>query len=177
MEYLYNLMTAEQKKNVTSYPELPPMPPAPPKVKKGETSNIPPPPAPKNNSQEKAKSGHVMINNEKHFYNIQNGQTNYYNTYGQTVDKDGKVIPSAYVKKGENSNIPPPPPAPSASPLDHVIDMAKKGATFYYEDEEISSDKAIEVLKKNKNLNIDSKGFNSTKPIVLISKKPIKSEK
>ncbi|WP_052188231.1 M56 family metallopeptidase [Cellulophaga sp. Hel_I_12] len=170
---IYENMTNEQKKNAEIIP--PPPPPTPPKVKKGETSNIPPPPAPENNAQEKEKSGYVMINNEKHFYNKQNGQTNYYNKYGQTVDKDGKIIPSAYVKKGEESSIPPPPPPP-ASPLDHLIDMAKKDATFYYEDKEISSDKAIELLKKNKNLNIDSKGFNSDKPIVLISKNPIKTK-
>lgn len=80
--------------------------------------------------------------------------------------------PSPVIKKGDISNIPeppappivkksavsdiPPPPAPK-SPLDYVIDMAKKGATFYYNGKKISSDIAIELLKKNKNLNISSK--------------------
>ncbi|MDC1379811.1 hypothetical protein N8273_04155, partial [Algibacter sp.] len=59
------------------------------------------------------------------------------------------------VKKSAVSDIPPP-PAPK-SPLDYVIDMAKKGATFYYNGKKISSDIAIELLKKNKNLNISSK--------------------
>lgn len=83
---------------------------------------------------------------------------------------------SPRVKKGEVTSIPPPPPAPK-SPLDHVIEMAKKEATFYYEDEIITADKAIKLLKENKNLNIDSRGFNSNKPVVRISKKPIKTEK
>ena len=34
--------------------------------------------------------------------------------------------------------------------------MAKKGATFYYNNEKITSDKAIKLLKENKNLNISS---------------------
>ena len=68
---------------------------------------------------------------------------------------------------------PPAPPTPP-SPLDHVIAMAKKGATFYFEGKEISSDKAIELIKKNKNLNIDSRSNNSKRPTVRISKAPIK---
>ena len=67
---------------------------------------------------------------------------------------------------------PPPPPTPK-SPLDHVIEMAKKGATFYYEDKEISSDKAIEILKKNTNLNIDTRSASGKKPVVRLSKEPI----
>lgn len=75
------------------------------------------------------------------------------------------------VKKGEKSNIPPP-PAPDA-PIDHVIKMAKKGATFYYEGEKVSSDKAIELIKKNNGLNIQTTGANAANPKVRISKKPI----
>ncbi len=67
---------------------------------------------------------------------------------------------------------PPLPPAP-VSPLDHVIEMAKKGATFYFEGKKISSDKAIELLKKNKNLNIETTNSKSKKPKVKISKAPI----
>ncbi|MEM1258822.1 MAG: M56 family metallopeptidase [Bacteroidota bacterium] len=68
--------------------------------------------------------------------------------------------------------LPPPPPTP-VTPLDHVIEMAKKGATFFYEDKKISSDRAIELLKKNKNLNIETIGTNSKNPKVKISKAPI----
>lgn len=82
---------------------------------------------------------------------------------------------SPRVLKGEASAVPPPPPPPTPpNPLDHVIDMAKKGAEFYYEGKKISSDRAIELLKKNKSLNIDSRSKNSKKPIVRISKEPIK---
>ncbi|MEO9570100.1 MAG: M56 family metallopeptidase, partial [Polaribacter sp.] len=66
-----------------------------------------------------------------------------------------------------------PPPPPPVSTLDYVIKMAKKDATFYYEDEEIISDKAIELIKKNKHLNIDAGSIHLTNPVVRISKKAI----
>jgi beta-lactamase regulating signal transducer with metallopeptidase domain len=72
-------------------------------------------------------------------------------------------------KRTGNDFVPPPP----ITPLDHVIKMAKKDAVFYYEGNKISSDKAIELLKKNKKLNIDTRSKNLTKPIVKISKEPI----
>ncbi|WP_282112721.1 M56 family metallopeptidase [Maribacter stanieri] len=81
--------------------------------------------------------------------------------------------PSPNVKKEDISNIPPPPTPPS--PLDYVISMAKKGATFLYENKEISSNKAIELLKKNKDLNIESREKNG-KAEVRITKEPVTIE-
>lgn len=69
---------------------------------------------------------------------------------------------------------PPLPPEP-VSPLDHIIEMAKKDAIFYYEGKEISSDEAIELLKKKKSLNIDSRRSNGKRPTVKISKEPFKT--
>jgi len=69
--------------------------------------------------------------------------------------------------------VPPPPPKGPQSPLDHVIDMAKKGATFYYDGKKISSDKAIALLKSNNKINISSKGSKSDKPVVHLSSEPI----
>lgn len=94
--------------------------------------------------------------------------------------KAPKTAKAPKVKKSEKSNIPPP-PSPTApepvEPLDHVIEMAKKGATIYYEGKKISSDKAIELLKENKDLNIQSSGKNSKSPTVKISKEPIYLER
>ncbi|MEO6347306.1 MAG: M56 family metallopeptidase [Aquaticitalea sp.] len=70
------------------------------------------------------------------------------------------------------NGTPPPPPAP-ISPLDHMIEMAKKGAIFYYEGKSISSDEAIKLLKNNSQLNISTKQVNSKEPKVYISKEPI----
>ena len=79
------------------------------------------------------------------------------------------------VHKGEVSDIPPPPAPPEpVSPLDYVIEMAKKDAKFYLEGKEITSDKAIEVMKKNKDLNIDSRASKGKRSVVKISTKPIR---
>ncbi len=79
--------------------------------------------------------------------------------------------PIAKVVKGKKSDLPPPPPPPKP-PLDYVIDMAKKGATFIYNGKKITSDKAIELLKNNRKLNISSK-TNKGKTTIEISKTPI----
>ena len=81
--------------------------------------------------------------------------------------------PSPKVKKGDISNIPLPPTPPS--PLDYVISMAKKGATFLYENKEISSNKAIDLLKNNKDLNIESRNIKK-KTIVRITEDPVTIE-
>jgi len=58
--------------------------------------------------------------------------------------------------------------------LDHIIEMAKKGATFYYEGSKVSSDKAIELVKKDRSLNVQTRKYHSNAPTVHLSKSPIK---
>ncbi|WP_298782609.1 M56 family metallopeptidase [uncultured Polaribacter sp.] len=76
----------------------------------------------------------------------------------------------AWKKRSGNDFVPKPP----RNHLDQVIKMAKKGAKFYFEKEPINSDKAIEILKKNKNLSIHSESTNNSNYKVWISKTPIK---
>jgi len=70
------------------------------------------------------------------------------------------------------SLTPPNPPEPK-SPLDYAIEMAKKDAIFYFEGKEITSDKAIELLKINKDLNMDARATKSKRPVIKLSKEPI----
>ncbi len=74
--------------------------------------------------------------------------------------------------KTEMSDIPT--PEPPMDPLDHVIAMAKKGATFYFDGKEISSDEAIELMKKDKSINVDSRSTGGKKPTVKLSTAPIR---
>lgn len=77
------------------------------------------------------------------------------------------------IKAREMVDAPSPPDAPEPpSPLDYVINMAKKGATFYYNNKKISSDRAIDLIKKNKDLNISTKTNNGVS-IVKIQIEPI----
>ncbi len=82
--------------------------------------------------------------------------------------------PEIKIYKKTNTDLIPPPPSPPTppSPLDYAIDMAKKGATFFYEGKKVSSDKAIDLLKKNKALNIESREKNG-KAEVRITKEPV----
>jgi len=57
--------------------------------------------------------------------------------------------------------------------LDHIIELAKKGATFYYEENKMSSDKAIALVKNKTNMHIQVRKYDSGNPIVKLSKKPI----
>jgi beta-lactamase regulating signal transducer with metallopeptidase domain len=243
LEYLYSVMSKEQKANAEPFPNCPPPPPAPTatnpshktkiietttpktennknysspkKVKIKEVASPPPPPITKSatakqikeykkvikdyNKKEKpnTKTGTINVDGKTLYYTTNSVETKYYNRWGNLVDKNGKIISSVQtnasdVISGQNiakvykddkvisefgttKNNPkeiPSPPTPM-SPLDHVIHMAKKGALFYLEGKEISSDKAIEVLKKNKPLNIQTKNVNSKQAKVFITKKPI----
>ncbi len=59
------------------------------------------------------------------------------------------------------------------SPLDHAIKMAKKDAIFYLEDKEITSDKAIKILRSKRRINISTIGADSNQPKVYLTRKPV----
>jgi biopolymer transport protein ExbD len=80
--------------------------------------------------------------------------------------KEGKIV--SHQVSGTLS-APPTPPTPP-NPLDHIVAMAKKGARFYFEGKEISSDEAIKLIKKNDDLNIKSQHNNGAPPEVRITK-------
>ena len=62
------------------------------------------------------------------------------------------------------------PPPPPEDPMKHIKKMADKGATFYYEDKEVTYNYVIDLVLFNKNLNIQTKTFKSSPPVVYISK-------
>ncbi len=183
MEYLYKKISAEQRKNAESFPKLvPPPPPAPTQKKQN-------PPTQKeidayNTWAKKIHSeSTTTISGNATLLPIVDEQdlikfSEIYNR--MSLQQKNQYVkfpfPGLNVKENEQNFplVPPPPPPPApVAPLDHVIEMAKKGATFYYEGKSISSDKAIELLKKNKELNISTKEINSKAPKVYISEKPI----
>jgi len=148
IEHLYSIMTDEQKKHAEPYPNFPPIPPNPPKVKKGEASLIPPPPPPvPSNATPEQKAKYQKIHEEYNKkYTIENGEV--------------------------REQIPPPPPPPK-TPLDHVIEMAKKDADFYYEGKKITSDEAIEIVKNDDELSISTQTKNVERPMVNITTHPV----
>ncbi|APG65280.1 hypothetical protein LPB136_07925 [Tenacibaculum todarodis] len=65
--------------------------------------------------------------------------------------------------------IPPPPPM---SPLQYVKKQKNKDTSYFYNEKEINYSEAIELIKKVKDINIESKEINS-KTIINLSKEPI----
>ncbi|WP_159447265.1 M56 family metallopeptidase [Cellulophaga tyrosinoxydans] len=161
LESIYSVMTSEQKQQAQPFPECPPPPAA---------------------NQDGATKEQISEYNAI--------ASKYSDLNAKTSIKKSEVDRMTYLyslmtekQKREVANFPelppmPEPPMPPVPPtpmsaLDHVVEMAKKGATFYSEGEKISSDEAIKLLKNNKNLNIDTRSSNSNKPVVRISKAPI----
>ncbi|MBO0342482.1 MAG: M56 family metallopeptidase [Bacteroidota bacterium] len=87
--------------------------------------------------------------------------------------------PSALKSVKENKTtaptLPPAPPVPPAppKPIEHIKKMVAKGASFTLNGKEISGKKAIEVIQKNKHINIDAREANGINPIVKLSTEPI----
>lgn len=177
MAYIYSIMTDKQKKSAEAFPELPPLPepPMPPstqKVSKGEVSTIPLPPTPPKTPND-VVSEHESLKKEEKKLNQQE----------KILVKQEKILLQAEkaLQKQEEKLLKnelalanePVPPAPPKSPLDHVIEMAKKDTNFYYEGKAITSDEAIDLIKNNNYLNIDTRNTGSKNPTVKITKKPI----
>ena len=79
---------------------------------------------------------------------------------------------------GQKSNdIPPPPPPLPPIPSEHMKELAKKGAIFFYEGKKITPIKAQNIVENNKSINIQVLDHNSSKPIVKLSKKSITVQK
>ena len=184
LKYIYGLMSDEQRKNAQpfpDFPEPPPPPPAPempePKIKALKEVKPPAPPKPvKVVAGYKVNEKKTLTAEEK--ARMKKKEAEAYKAKREQELKKLKTVEGKMVKadkaaspKGVIAVVPPPPPPPS--PLDYVIEMAKTNAKFYYESKEISSDKAIEILKKNPELNVRAKKTDTRQPLVYISKKPI----
>ncbi len=153
MTFIYNKMSEKQRADAEPFPYIP-EPPKAPKPPRSEmaTQGVQPPKPP--------KQPKIASDQEYASVKVDSILKNQDPNDGPTISVNASALPPA----------PPTPP----SPLDHVIDMAKKGAVFFYEGQEISSDKAIALLKADKDLNIESKRNNSKRPVVNISKAPIR---
>ena len=187
LEQLHGLMTHEQRENAQPFPDFPEPPPVstitsvapvPPVIM--ENSHMPPPPPipPNATKEQRVKYEKAIRNYEKGNPGIVSETTiNGKRVKSVRIVEDNEAIPPApprvpKVLKGEKSTIPPP-PLPPKSPLDHVVDMAKKDAVFYFDGKKISSDKAIAILKKNKSINIRTKHEGQNNPTVELLNKPI----
>ncbi|WP_179004507.1 M56 family metallopeptidase [Winogradskyella forsetii] len=108
---------------------------------------------------EEQKQGPIKIDGESYYYSDKNEKTTYYNRFGKEVEMPTNT------NKSSTSD--------PESTLDFVIRMAKNNAKFFNEGKSISSDIAIDQLKKNPKLNVTCHNIESKQPLVYIFKKPI----
>lgn len=69
------------------------------------------------------------------------------------------------------SQLPPPPPPPSVE--EHLKSMNNIGGVFYYENKKVSFQKAVQLVKADKSLNVQTRHPYTNNPKTYISKKPI----
>ena len=159
LAYLHGLMADNQRDEAEPFPDFP-EPPAPPT-----------PPSSPNSSD----VSHLS-DEEYAAYRIDNIIEN-------QDPNDGNMILNPRSGKLENIidikhfyvSTPPSPPSPK-TPLDFIKEMTEKNASFYFQGDKISSEKAIEVMKKYHNINIDAKGKDGQNPKVRLSTEPIEIE-
>ncbi len=183
MKYIYGIMSDKQRKDAESFPDFPkPPPPIAPilieviemeaPISPSPTTKVPvvielieieepmsppPPPIPANATPAQRAKYKAAIAKyaKKHPKSL------------TIVEKvDGELI--------ELMEVPPPPPP---EPVKHMKQMAKEGATFYYEGKKINSNEAIKIVQTNDGINIQIQDHISEKPIVKLSTKPIKLKK
>ncbi|WP_300021398.1 M56 family metallopeptidase [uncultured Maribacter sp.] len=131
LKHIYGLMSIEQKEHAEPFPDFPEPPPAPKAPKAPNSSDY---------ADNQIKE---IIENQDPYDHL-------------NLNINGIKGTSSKTTMELTSPTAPTPPTPP-SPLDYAIDMAKKGAIFYFEDEKITSDKAIDILKRNKELNMESR--------------------
>ena len=160
LEYIFGLMTEQQKKKAEPYPDFPPMP------------EPPAPPAPKEATPPSA----IRAPKQPVGIRLRTAPVAPEAPEAPEVPKieEPVLIHVEEIEEVEPPEAPEPPesPEPPMTPLDHVIEMAKADATFYYEGKKISSDMAIEMLKKNQNVDIDIGSKDGQRPVVKLSKDP-----
>ena len=160
LKYIYSIMSDKQKADAEPFPDFPEPPPAP------DAPENPIYISAKNTIIEVQEAPSPSSKTPSYYYRGSENRISRYDAPKPRKELKEVNIPTSLTAPSQ-------PPEPM-KPLDHIIDMAKKGAIFYYEGKEISSDKAIELIKKNKSLNISTTKSDSKNPRVSISKEPIK---
>ena len=98
-----------------------------------------------------------------------------YNNYVELAIEEKLMTPRppqpTKVLQSKGRQIPPPPPPAPKTPIEHLKEMVEKDAEIYFEGKEITSDKALEILKKSKKIRVLTRHEGLRRPIVELSSK------
>lgn len=154
MEYLYGLMTKEQKANAQPFPNIPPPPP--------------PPPAP---PVDRKKMSPALLELEAVYTEKANAYAKAVGAYvkqneGSPVDLKSQFTEvmthyskySAQASKEGVSFAPPPPPPPPApkSAYEFIKDFEGFDYVYYYNEKEVSYDEILKIVKKEPNISMST---------------------
>ncbi|WP_422081859.1 M56 family metallopeptidase [Ulvibacterium sp.] len=182
LEYLYSIMTEDQKSTAEPFPDFPepPEPPLPPvhevvEIQK-EVEKLAALMAEKEVEvkQQRTEMEEVEIEMEKQEMHMKEQavalekQQAMLEKESLELQKQAQKMEKQARKLERDIPSPPPPPEPE-SPVEFVKRMKKKNAIFYHEGKKISAEQAIELLKSSSHININSKGSKGKRPIVEIS--------
>jgi beta-lactamase regulating signal transducer with metallopeptidase domain len=178
LEYLYGLMSEEQRANAEPFPDFPEPPPPPeaPKAPEVEIIEIE-----QELERQQLASEKERIEMEKELETMEVGseelerQAEVLEEQEIEMEKHAKAMETERVEmEHQVRKIKSPlPPRPPKSPLEHLEEMAEKDAVFYHEGKKVSAEEAIEVLKKNNQINIETKHTDKKSPEVRLSTDPI----
>ncbi|MCW5517228.1 M56 family metallopeptidase [Muriicola sp. Z0-33] len=153
LRHIYSLMSDKQKADAEPFPDFPPMPDPPGAATAPQLANVP----------EVAPSAKVAPGPAIASQAVRAVKAAQATLPPSPPSPETPVLAAAV-------NVPPPPPPPAPDPLEHVIQLAKEDAIFYYRGKKIDAEKAISIVKENKELSISVKRKNNESPVVKISK-------
>ena len=180
-KYIFDfVMTEAQRKQAEPFPDKLPPPPPRPKTPKYKETRLKQPKSPAPPKPVKIEVIEVpekdLTPNEK--ARLAKKTKEYLEKHPEKIKKQkakkGGSLEEIEVPLSEIEEVPPPPPPPAPEkPLELLKRMANTNAKFFYEEKAISSEKAIELLKRNSDLNVRAHKTDSKQPLIYISKKPI----
>ena len=157
------------------YPHVapPPAPPMPPKVKKGESSHIPPPPRILKGDTLRVikklktndKDYELEIEEIEHRDSDQKEAHRVKREFEKEVEKHEERRAELRRPKQHSTNRP-----TMKSTTETIKEMAKNNASFYYNGEAITSKKALELLNTSENINLTMQTNNGISTVHLSDK-------
>lgn len=168
MRYIYDLMTAAQKRNAEPFPELPepPPPPAPPLV--DEVVEV----APMVETEQVIEVDPTF--ETEHEVEVQEVmETALAVEVRPTLPPEPEVnVVVPISPKSVKAQVEASPVVPAKPPKDFIKEMADKNAEFYHNGKKISASKALKLYRNAKSMHLRAKHTGLKRPIVELSSKP-----
>jgi hypothetical protein len=160
LEYIYGMMTDDQKSNAEPFPEFPEPPPAPTVFQEGSVDTPPPPPPPGSPVASSHPSVWAAHDPER--------ATSVAPQNAASTSEHAAHAAAPEIPDSPGAAVPPAPP----DPLERIKELSETGAQFFYNDKPINAARALKIVRENKNLKIYILKGDSGTPQVKLSTTP-----